>query len=151
LRFGNENATDNELWYALEVAQAKSFVMDLPGQLHANVEQGGVNFSGGQRQRLAIARALVKKPEIYVFDDSFSALDLKTDAQLRMALKSETVNSTVIIVSQRVNTIMDANQIIVLNDDGTIAGTGTHSDLLKSCVVYRDIVYSQLSEKEAAI
>jgi len=151
LRFGNENATDNELWYALEVAQAKSFVMDLPGQLHANVEQGGVNFSGGQRQRLAIARALVKKPEIYVFDDSFSALDLKTDAQLRMALKSETVNSTVIIVAQRVSTIMDANRIITLNDDGTIAGIGTHSDLMKSCVVYRDIVYSQLSEKEAAI
>lgn len=151
LRFGNENATDNELWYALEIAQAKNFVMDLPGQLYANVEQGGVNFSGGQRQRLAIARALVKKPEIYLFDDSFSALDLKTDAQLRMAIKSETANSTVIIVSQRVNTIMNANQIIVLNDDGTIAGTGTHSDLLKSCVVYRDIVYSQLSEKEAAI
>jgi ATP-binding cassette subfamily B protein len=151
LRFGNENATDNELWYALEIAQAKNFVMDLPGQLYANVEQGGVNFSGGQRQRLAIARALVKKPEIYLFDDCFSALDLKTDAQLRMAIKSETANSTVIIVSQRVNTIMDANQIIVLNDDGTIAGTGTHSDLLKSCVVYRDIVYSQLSEKEAAI
>ena len=151
LRFGNENATDNELWYALEIAQAKNFVMDLPGQLYANVEQGGVNFSGGQRQRLTIARALVKKPEIYLFDDCFSALDLKTDAQLRMAIKSETANSTVIIVSQRVNTIMDANQIIVLNDDGTIAGTGTHSDLLKSCVVYRDIVYSQLSEKEAAI
>jgi len=151
LRFGNENATDNELWYALEIAQAKNFVMDLPGQLYANVEQGGVNFSGGQRQRLAIARALVKKPEIYLFDDSFSALDLKTDAQLRMAIKSETANSTVIIVSQRVNTIMNANQIIVLNDDGTIAGMGTHSDLLKSCVVYRDIVYSQLSEKEAAI
>ena len=151
LRFGNENATDNELWYALEIAQAKNFVMDLPGQLYANVEQGGVNFSGGQRQRLAIARALVKKPEIYLFDDCFSALDLKTDAQLRMAIKSETANSTVIIVSQRVNTIMNANQIIVLNDDGTIAGTGTHSDLLKSCVVYRDIVYSQLSEKEAAI
>ncbi len=151
LRFGNENATDDELWYALEIAQAKSFVMDLPGQLYANVEQGGVNFSGGQRQRLTIARALVKKPEIYLFDDSFSALDLKTDAQLRMAIKSETANSTVIIVSQRVNTIMNANQIIVLNDDGTIAGMGTHSDLLKSCVVYRDIVYSQLSEKEAAI
>jgi len=151
LRFGNENATDNELWCALEIAQAKNFVMDLPGQLYANVEQGGVNFSGGQRQRLAIARALVKKPEIYLFDDCFSALDLKTDAQLRMAIKSETANSTVIIVSQRVNTIMNANQIIVLNDDGTIAGMGTHSDLLKSCVVYRDIVYSQLSEKEAAI
>jgi ATP-binding cassette subfamily B protein len=151
LRFGNENATDNELWYALEVAQAKSFVMDLPDQLYANVEQGGVNFSGGQRQRLAIARALVKKPEIYVFDDSFSALDLKTDAQLRMALKSETTNSTVIIVAQRVSTIIDANRIITLNDDGTIAGIGSHADLMKSCVVYRDIVYSQLSEKEAAI
>ncbi|HQJ40457.1 MAG TPA: ABC transporter ATP-binding protein [Exilispira sp.] len=151
LRFGNENATDNELWYALEIAQAKNFVMDLPGQLYANVEQGGVNFSGGQRQRLAIARALVKKPEIYLFDDSFSALDLKTDAQLRMALKSETANSTVIIVAQRVSTILDANLIITLSDDGTIAGIGTHSDLMKTCTVYRDIVYSQLSEKETAI
>ena len=150
LRYGNENATDEELWHALEVAQAKDFVMELPGQLYAPVEQGGVNFSGGQRQRLAIARALVKKPEIYVFDDSFSALDFQTDAQLRLALKDETVNSTVIIVAQRVSTIMDAHQIVTLNDDGTIAGIGTHTELMETCEVYRDIVYSQLSEEEVA-
>jgi len=150
LRYGNENATDEELWHALEVAQAKDFVMELPGKLHAPVEQGGVNFSGGQRQRLAIARALVKKPEIYVFDDSFSALDFQTDARLRLALKDETVNSTVIIVAQRVSTIMDAHQIVTLNDDGTIAGIGTHTELMETCEVYRDIVYSQLSEEEVA-
>jgi len=148
LRYGNENATDEELWHALEVAQAKDFVMELPDRLYAPVDQGGVNFSGGQRQRLAIARALVKKPEIYVFDDSFSALDFKTDAKLRLALKNETVNSTVIIVAQRVSTIMDADQIITLNDDGTIAGIGTHNQLIETCDVYRDIVYSQLSEEE---
>jgi len=148
LRYGNENATDEELWHALEVAQAKDFVMELPDRLYAPVDQGGVNFSGGQRQRLAIARALVKKPEIYVFDDSFSALDFKTDARLRLALKNETVNSTVIIVAQRVSTIMDADQIITLNDDGTIAGIGNHNKLMDTCDVYRDIVYSQLSEEE---
>ncbi|HQJ56033.1 MAG TPA: ABC transporter ATP-binding protein [Caldisericia bacterium] len=148
LRYGNENATDEELWHALEVAQAKDFVMELPDRLYAPVDQGGVNFSGGQRQRLAIARALVKKPEIYIFDDSFSALDFKTDAKLRLALKNETVNSTVIIVAQRVSTIMDADQIITLNDDGTIAGIGTHNQLIETCDVYRDIVYSQLSEEE---
>ena len=150
LRYGNENATDEELWHSLEVAQAKSFVMEMPGKLYAPVEQGGVNFSGGQRQRLAIARALVKKPEIYLFDDSFSALDFKTDAQLRLALKNVTANSTVIIVAQRVSTIMDADRIITLNDDGTIAGIGTHLQLMESCEVYRDIVYSQLSEEEIA-
>jgi len=150
LRYGNENATDEELWHALEIAQAKDFVMELPGKLYAPVEQGGVNFSGGQRQRLAIARALVKKPEIYIFDDSFSALDFKTDAQLRLALKDETANSTVIIVAQRVSTIMDADQIIALNDDGTIAGIGTHAQLMETCQVYRDIVYSQLSGEEVA-
>ena len=150
LRYGNENATDEELWHALEIAQAKDFVMELPGKLYAPVEQGGVNFSGGQRQRLAIARALVKKPEIYVFDDSFSALDFQTDARLRLALKDETVNSTVIIVAQRVSTIMDAHQIVTLNDDGTIAGIGTHTELMETCEVYRDIVYSQLLEEEVA-
>ncbi len=150
LRYGNEDATDEELWHALEVAQAKDFVMEIPGKLYAPVEQGGVNFSGGQRQRLAIARALVKKPDIYLFDDSFSALDFKTDAQLRLALKKETVSSTVIIVAQRVSTIMDADRIITLNDDGTIAGIGTHAQLMETCEVYRDIVYSQLSEEEVA-
>jgi len=150
LRNGNENATDEELWHALEIAQAKDFVMALPDQLYAPVEQGGVNFSGGQRQRLAIARALVKKPLIYIFDDSFSALDFKTDSKLRAALKKETANSTVIIVAQRVSTIMDAEQIITLNDNGTIAGIGTHKELMKTCEVYSDIVYSQLSKEEIA-
>jgi len=148
LRYGNENATDEELWQALEIAQAKDFVMELPDKLYAPVEQGGVNFSGGQRQRLAIARALVKKPEIYLFDDSFSALDYKTDAQLRLALKGKTIHSTVIIVAQRVSTIRNANQIVTLSDDGTIAGIGTHSQLMETCPVYSDIVHSQLSEEE---
>ncbi len=116
--------------------------------MYAPVEQGGVNFSGGQRQRLAIARALVKKPEIYLFDDSFSALDYKTDAQLRLALKGKTIHSTVIIVAQRVSTIRNANQIVTLSDDGTIAGIGTHSQLMETCPVYSDIVHSQLSEEE---
>lgn len=148
LRYGNENATDEELWQALEIAQAKDFVMELPDKLYAPVEQGGVNFSGGQRQRLAIARAMVKKPEIYLFDDSFSALDYKTDAQLRLALKGKTIHSTVIIVAQRVSTIRNANQIVTLSDDGTIAGIGTHSQLMETCPVYSDIVHSQLSEEE---
>jgi ATP-binding cassette subfamily B protein len=150
LRYGNENATDEELWQALEIAQAKIFVMELPDKLYAPVEQGGVNFSGGQRQRLAIARALVKRPEICLFDDSFSALDFKTDAQLRLALKGKTIHSTVIIVAQRVSTIMNANQIVTLSDDGTIAGIGTHSQLMETCPVYCDIVHSQLSEEEVA-
>ena len=151
LRYGNENATEEELWHALEIAQAKNFVMDLPDKLYAPVEQGGVNFSGGQRQRLAVARALVKKPEIYLFDDSFSALDFKTDAQLRLALKKETTHSAVIIVAQRVSTILDADQIVVLNDDGTIAGIGTHNQLMKTCEIYRDIVHSQLSNNKKII
>ncbi len=150
LRYGNKNATEEELWHALEVAQAKDFVMEMPGQLDALIEQGGTNVSGGQRQRLAIARALIKKPEIYVFDDSFSALDFKTDAKLRIALKKETLNSTVIIVAQRVSTIMDANRIIVLSDNGTIAGIGTHSELMGTCGIYSEIVYSQLSKEEIA-
>lgn len=150
LRYGNENATDDELWHALEVAQAKDFVMEMPGQLDAPIEQGGTNVSGGQRQRLAIARALVKKPEIYVFDDSFSALDFKTDAKLRLALKGETTGSTVVIVAQRVSTIMDADRIIALNDNGSIAGIGTHAQLMETCDVYREIVYSQLSKEEIA-
>ena len=150
LRYGNEHATDDELWHALEVAQAKDFILEMPDQLEAWIEQGGANVSGGQRQRLAIARALVKRPEIYVFDDSFSALDFKTDAKLRLALKRETVNSTVLIVAQRVSTVMDANRIIVLNDDGTIAAIGTHAQLMDTCDVYREIVYSQLSKEEVA-
>ncbi|MBZ4665012.1 ABC transporter ATP-binding protein [Mahella sp.] len=150
LRYGNESATDDELWHALEVAQAKDFVMEMPGQLEAPIEQGGANVSGGQRQRLAIARALVKKPEIYVFDDSFSALDFKTDAKLRLALKKETAGSTVVIVAQRVSTIMDADRIIALDDNGVIAGIGTHAQLMETCDVYRETVYSQLSKEEIA-
>lgn len=151
LRYGKEDATDEELWHALEVAQAKDFVTALPEKLYAPVEQGGVNFSGGQRQRLAISRALVKKPELYLFDDSFSALDFKTDSLLRQALKKETTNSTVIIVAQRVSTILNADQIIVLNDNGTISGIGTHNQLIKSCSIYRDIVHSQLSSDQIMI
>jgi len=146
LRYGNENATDEELWHALEVAQAKDFVMELPDRLYAPVDQGGVNFSGGQRQRLAIARALVKKPEIYVFDDSFSALDFKTDASLRKALKKEIQDATILLVTQRVGTAMSADNIIVL-DNGEIVGMGDHRQLIKTCKVYQEIVSSQLVEE----
>lgn len=149
LRYGRKEATDEELWHALEVAQGKDFVQEMDGGLEAPISQGGSNVSGGQRQRLAIARALVKKPDIYVFDDSFSALDFKTDAKLRKALKNETENSAVIIVAQRVSTIMDADQIIVL-DRGAVAGIGTHKELMQNCEVYQEIVYSQLSEEEIA-
>lgn len=148
--YGKEDATDEELWHALEVAQAKHFVLEMPGQLNAPIDQGGINVSGGQRQRLAIARALVKHPDIYIFDDCFSALDFKTDANLRAALKGEATNALVIIVGQRVSTIMGADRIIVMNDNGTIAGAGTHSELMESCGVYREIVYSQLSKEEVA-
>lgn len=149
LRFGDEDATDDELWHALEIAQAAEFVREMPGQLEAPITQGGTNVSGGQRQRLAIARALVKRPEVYVFDDSFSALDYATDSRLRTALKSETADATVIIVAQRVSTIMNANRIVVL-DAGRIVGMGTHAELLSSNETYREIVFSQLSEEEVA-
>lgn len=149
LRYGNPEATDDELWHALRVAQAADFVESMSGQLEAPIAQGGTNVSGGQRQRLAIARALVKRPEIYVFDDSFSALDVATDARLRAALKAETRGAAVIIVGQRVATIADADQIIVL-EDGEIVGTGTHDELLLSCATYGEIVDSQLSAEEAA-
>ena len=149
LRFGKADATEDELWTALRVAQAESFVRDLDGGLESPVTQGGTNLSGGQRQRLAIARALVKRPEIYVFDDSFSALDFKTDALLRAALAREIEDATVIIVAQRVGTIMGADRIVVL-DGGTIAGIGTHVELMATCETYREIVYSQLSQEEAA-
>ena len=131
LRYGGEHATDEELWHALEVAQGTEFVAEMPEQLEAPITQGGTNVSGGQRQRLAIARALVKRPEIYVFDDSFSALDFKTDSRLRAALEKETRDATVIIVAQRVSTIMHADRIIVM-DCGTIAGIGTHDELMES-------------------
>jgi ATP-binding cassette, subfamily B, multidrug efflux pump len=149
LRYGKADATDDELWAALRIAQAESFVRELEGGLDAPVNQGGANLSGGQRQRLAIARALVKRPEIYVFDDSFSALDFKTDSLLRAALADEIREATVVIVAQRVGTIRNARRIVVL-DQGTIVGTGTHSELMATCETYREIVYSQLSAEEAA-
>lgn len=145
LRYGNPHATDEDLWQALAIAQARDFVDDLA----MPVSQGGTNLSGGQRQRLAIARALVRRPEIYLFDDSFSALDLGTDARLRAALRPHINESAVIVVAQRVSTILDADQIIVL-DNGSIAGTGTHTELLDSCPTYREIVESQLTPENAA-
>ena len=146
---GRHDATDDELWAALRVAQAESFVRELPEGLDAPITQGGTNLSGGQRQRLAIARALVKRPEIYVFDDSFSALDFKTDSMLRAALADEIADATVVIVAQRVGTIMGADRIVVL-DGGRIVGIGTHVELMATCETYREIVYSQLSQEEAA-
>jgi ATP-binding cassette, subfamily B, multidrug efflux pump len=149
LRYGKPDATDEELWRALRVAQAEDFVREMPAQLEAPISQGGTNVSGGQRQRLAIARALVKRPEIYVFDDSFSALDVATDARLRAALERETAEAAVIIVGQRVATIADADKIIVL-EHGEIVGCGTHEELLANCPTYAEIVDSQLSAEEAA-
>jgi ATP-binding cassette subfamily B protein len=149
LRYGNPDATDEDLWHALEVAQARSFVAEMPGGLDAPVAQGGTNVSGGQRQRLAIARALVRKPAIYLFDDSFSALDFATDAALRAALVPETRHSAVVVVAQRVATIRDADRIVVL-DEGAVVGTGTHAELMDTCETYREIVFSQISAEEAA-
>ena len=149
LRYGKPDATDEELWEALEVAQAKDFVLGMPDQLDARIAQGGSNVSGGQRQRLAIARALVRKPEIYLFDDSFSALDLATDARLRAALVPFTRGATTVIVAQRVSTIMKADQILVL-EDGQTVGLGTHAELLESCPTYAEIVSSQYAEQEVA-
>jgi ATP-binding cassette subfamily B protein len=148
LRYGNPQATDDELWEALEVAQARDFVEAMPGGLDAPIAQGGTNVSGGQRQRLSIARALVRKPEIYLFDDSFSALDLATDARLRAALRPRTAQATVVVVSQRVSTIAGADQIVVL-DDGAIVGLGTHQELLESSPTYVEIVSSQAAEPAA--
>jgi ATP-binding cassette subfamily B protein len=149
LRYGKPDATDEELWHALEVAQAAAFVRAMEGGLDAPVAQGGTTVSGGQRQRLAIARALVKRPEIYVFDDSFSALDLATDARLRQALRADVKGATMVIVAQRVSTIIDADQIIVL-EDGAIVGRGTHDELLEISETYAEIVASQLTAEEAA-
>ena len=149
LRYGDQNATEEELWAALEIAQGKDFVGELADGLQSRVAQGGTNFSGGQRQRLSIARAIVKNPRIYLLDDSFSALDYTTDAKLRVALEDHAKDSTVIIVAQRVSTILNADQIIVLNE-GKIDGIGTHSDLMNSCKTYQEIVLSQLSPEEAA-
>ncbi|MFB7589948.1 ABC transporter ATP-binding protein [Streptomyces sp. NPDC056169] len=149
LRYGKPDATDEELWHALEVAQAADFVRKLENGLNAPIAQGGTNVSGGQRQRLAIARTLVQKPEIYLFDDSFSALDYETDALLREALRQETADSTVVIVAQRVSTIRDADRIVVL-DEGRVVGTGRHQELMSENETYREIVLSQLTEAEAA-
>jgi len=149
LRYGRGEATDEELWEALRIAQADDFVAALAEGLEAPVAQGGTNFSGGQRQRLAIARAVVRKPEIYLFDDSFSALDLATDARLRAALRPTTRESTVIVVAQRVSSILDADQIVVL-DEGQLVGVGTHEELLTSCPTYAEIVQSQLPAEVAA-
>ena len=149
IRYGRQNASEEEIRHAAEVAQAMDFIAEKQDGFDAEIAQGGANVSGGQKQRLSIARALIRKPEIYLFDDSFSALDFKTDSRLRAALKHETQNSTVLIVSQRVSTVMDADQIIVL-DEGRIAGIGTHQALMKSSGVYRDIVSSQLSVEEIA-
>ena len=147
LTFGKPNATDEEIWQALEVAQADHFIKKYPEQLNVQVSQTGKNFSGGQKQRLSIARALVKKPEIYVFDDAFSALDYKTDIRLRNRLKSYTNSATVIIVAQRVSTIIDADHIVVLHE-GQIVGQGKHQTLLTTCEIYKEIVYSQLDPEE---
>jgi ATP-binding cassette subfamily B multidrug efflux pump len=149
LRYGNPEATDEELWRCLEIAQGRDFVEAMPEQLEAPIAQGGTNVSGGQRQRLAIARALVRKPEIYLFDDSFSALDLGTDARLRSALKPTIEDAAVVIVAQRVSTIIDADQIIVL-EDGAIVGIGRHDELLETCPTYAEIVQSQLTVEAAA-
>ncbi len=149
IRFGKETATIEEVIKAANCAQATEFINDMPEGFDRLISQGGTNISGGQKQRLSIARALVKEAKIYVFDDSFSALDFKTDAKLRAALKQKKVHATVLIVAQRVSTIMDADQIIVLNDGG-IVGIGKHKELLKTCEVYREIVASQLSEEELA-
>jgi ATP-binding cassette subfamily B protein len=148
LRYGDAEATDAELWDALRIAQAEEFVQAMGG-LDAPIAQGGTNVSGGQRQRLAIARAIVKRPDIYLFDDSFSALDLSTDARLRRALRPATATSTVVIVAQRVSTIVDADHVIVL-EDGRIVGQGTHEELLDTCETYQEIVESQRSAEVAA-
>ena len=143
LQFGNETATDEELWHALELAQAKEFVSELPDGLDAQVEQGGDNFSGGQKQRLAIARALMKKAAVYVFDDSFSALDYKTDASLRKELKDHFKDTTTLIIAQRISSIMQADHILVL-EDGNCIGYGTHEELMNTCSIYKEISQSQM-------
>jgi ATP-binding cassette, subfamily B, multidrug efflux pump len=148
LRYGKPDATEAEMWEALEIAQARDFVEAMPGGLDAPITQGGTNVSGGQRQRLAIARALIRRPAIYLFDDSFSALDLATDARLRAALAPVTTESTVVVVAQRVSTIIDADQILVL-EDGEVVGRGTHDELLGTCSTYQEIVRSQLTAEAA--
>jgi ATP-binding cassette subfamily B protein len=149
VRYGAPDATDEEVWRALTIAQGADFVSEMPERLDGPITQGGTNVSGGQRQRLAIARAIARRPRVYIFDDSFSALDFKTDSQLRAALREETRDATVIIVAQRVGTIMHADRIVVL-EGGAIVGVGTHRDLLETCETYREIVFSQLTAEEVA-
>ena len=149
LRYGKEDATQEEMERAAEIAQASEFISRKPDGFDEHLSEGGSNFSGGQKQRLAIARAIIRRPEIYIFDDSFSALDYQTDAKLRARLKKETTESTVLIVAQRVGTIMHADKIIVLNE-GEVVGMGTHRELLEKCPIYYDIAASQLSKEELA-
>jgi len=149
LKYADEDATSDMLQESVEISQAKEFIFSKEEGMAAEISQGGSNVSGGQKQRLSIARALVKKPPIYIFDDSFSALDFKTDAALRKALRSKTGTSTVFIVTQRVSTIKNAEQIIVL-DEGRVVGKGTHHELMKGCELYQDIALSQLSKEELA-
>ena len=149
LRHGRSDASDDELWEALELAQAADFVRAMPGGLEAPLSQGGTTVSGGQRQRLAIARALVKRPRVYVFDDAFSALDVATDARLRRAIRPLVADATVLVVAQRVSTIVEADQILVL-EDGVVVGRGTHASLLEDCPTYQEIVRSQLAAEEVA-
>ena len=149
LRYGNPDATDDELWQALETAQARDFVAAMPGGLSARIAQGGTNVSGGQRQRLSIARAIVKRPEIYIFDDSFSALDVATDARLRRALDRDVGGATQFVVAQRVTSIVTADQILVL-EHGVIVARGTHEELLSRSEIYAEIVASQLKAEEVA-
>jgi ATP-binding cassette subfamily B protein len=149
LKYADEHATTADINRAAEIAQAMEFIHEKPEGIAAEISQGGANVSGGQKQRLSIARALVKKPVIYIFDDSFSALDFKTDAALRKALKAQTESSTVLIVAQRISTIISAEQIIVL-EDGKIVGAGTHKELMETCETYQEIALSQLSKEELA-
>jgi ATP-binding cassette subfamily B multidrug efflux pump len=149
LLYANDKATPAELNKAAEIAQAMEFIDEKPEGFKSEISQGGANVSGGQKQRLSIARALVKKPQIYIFDDSFSALDFKTDSALRRALKEETASSTLLIVAQRISTIRNAEQIVVL-EEGKIVGIGTHEELMNTCETYQEIAYSQLSKEELA-
>ena len=149
LRYAKEDASEEDLREAAQTAQAMEFIEGKPKGFQTEIAQGGTNVSGGQKQRLSIARAIAKKPEIFIFDDSFSALDFKTDSTLRKALKEHTKDATTIIVAQRISTILNADKIIVL-DDGHMAGIGTHGELMKNCEVYRQIAMSQLSEEELA-
>ena len=149
IKFGAPNASDEQMRKAARIAQAENFIEKLPEKYNAHISQGGTNVSGGQKQRLSIARAICKNPEIFIFDDAFSALDMKTDAKLRTALKEVTASAVVLIVAQRVSTIKDADQIVVLNN-GKVVGKGKHLELLKSCKIYQEIVKSQYSDKEYA-